>query len=370
MRQTRHNVERATRAIINLGAISYNVAQIRKKIGKRNLMAVVKADGYGHGAVEVSRVALRSGADCLGVAIPEEGQQLREAGIEAPILVLGLIQPEEAYKVVNSRLAQTVASVELLEALSQEARKTSTKVKVHVKVDTGLGRIGIHPKDAVPFVRKVKSFKNLNLEGLFSSFSTPTDQKYSKQQLQLFDQVIGDLRQAEIPKKHIANSEAVLGIPESYYDMIRVGILIYGLYRSEEVIHSIEVHPAMVFKTKVSAVKTVPPGTPIGYGKTLTTNKESIVATLPVGYADGYRRQLSNRGQVLIRGHRVPVIGRICMDMCMVNASDVKGVQPGDDVILFGREISINEIAARSNTNIDEVLSGIGKRVPRVYIKS
>ncbi|MBA7663788.1 Alanine racemase 1 [subsurface metagenome] len=152
--------------------------------------------------------------------------------------------------------------------------------------------------------------------------------------------------------------------------MVRVGILLYGLYRSEEVIHSIEVQPVMKFKTKVSAVKTVPPGTPIGYGKTFIANKESIVATLPVGYGDGYRRQLANRGEVLIRGYRVPVIGHICMDMCMVDASDVEDVQVGDNVVLFGEGISVNEFAARSDTNIDEVLCGVEKRVPRVYTKS
>ena len=173
MGRARQNVERATRVIIDLGAISHNVAEIRERIGnKRGLMAVVKADGYGHGAVEVSRAALRSGADSLGVALPEEGQQLREAGVEAPILVVGLIQPKEAYKVVKFRLSQTVASVELLEALEHEAGKASTRVNVHVKLETGMGRIGVNPDDAVSFVRKVKSFKNLNLEGVFSHFSS------------------------------------------------------------------------------------------------------------------------------------------------------------------------------------------------------
>jgi len=374
MGQARQNVARATRAVIDIGAISHNVAQIRKKIGnKRGLMAVVKADGYGHGAVEVSRAALRSGADSLGVALPEEGQQLREAGIEAPILVMGLIQPEEAYKVVKFRLSQTVASVELLETLEHEAVKASTEVRVQVNLETGMGRIGVNPDDAVSFVRKVKSFKNLNLEGLFSHFSSADekDKTFSKRQLQLFDQVIGNLQIAgiEVPKKHMANSAAILDLPQSYYDIVRPGIMLYGLYPSRAVSHSIELKPAMTLKTKVSRVKVVPPGTPISYGRTFITNKKTTVATLPVGYADGYNRLLSNHGEVLIKGRRAPVIGTICMDMCMVDASSVEDVRPGDEVILFGEELPVDEIAAKIGTINYEVVCGVNQRVPRVYIK-
>jgi len=372
MEQARYNVERATKAVINLGAISHNVAKIRKRIGsKRGLMAVVKADGYGHGAVEVSQAALRSGADSLGVAIPEEGQLLREAGIEVPILVLGLIQPEEAYKVVNSRLSQTVTSVEPLEALAREGYKVSTQASVHVKVDTGMGRIGVKPEDIVSFIRKVKSFKSLSLDGLFSHFSSADekDKTFSKRQLQLFEQAIYEIQLAgmELPKKHMANSAAVLDIPESYYDMVRPGIMIYGLYPSEEVSRSIELEPAMILKTKVSAVKMVPGGIPIGYGRTFITKGKTVVATLHVGYGDGYKRLLSNRGEVLIRGCRAPIIGRVCMDMCMVDISDVEGVQPGDEVILFGEDITTEEVAASADTIVNELVCTVGKRVPRVY---
>jgi alanine racemase len=374
MVQTRRDVERATRAIIDLGSIRHNVAEVRRKIGdKRGLMAVVKADGYGHGAVEVSRAALRSGADSLGVAIPEEGQQLREAGIEAPILVVGLIQPDEAYKVVKSRLEQTVTSIELLEALDHEASEASTRVNVHVKVETGMNRIGVKPDDAVSFVRKVKSFKNLNLEGLFSHFSSADerDKTFSKQQLQLFDQVIAQLHLAgiDVPKKHIANSAAILDLPQSYYDLVRPGIMIYGLYPSREVSRSIELKPAMTFKTRVSEVKVVPPATPISYGRTFITNKRTTVATLPVGYADGYSRMLSARGEVLIKGRRVPVIGTICMDMCMVDTSGVEDVRPGDEVILFGEGLSVYEVAAKIGTINYEVVCAVGKRVPRIYVR-
>lgn len=370
---TRQSVERPTQAIINLEAISHNISEIRKKIGsKRELMAVVKADGYGHGSVEVSQAALRSGADSLGVAIPEEGRVLREAGIAAPILVLGLIQPEEAYKVVSFRLEQVVTSVEHLEALDQEGQKAGVRVNVHVKVDTSMGRIGIKPEDAVSFVRKVKSFKNLNLEGLFSHFPTADekDKTFSKQQLRLFDQVIHEIQLAgiELPKKHIANSGAVLDLPESYYDMVRPGIMIYGLYPSREVSRSIKLIPAMTLKTRVAAVKMVPPGTPISYGRTFITKKKTMVATLPIGYADGYSRLLSNRGVVLIKGCRAPLIGRVCMDMCMVDVSDVPDVKRGEEAILFGEEPSVDEIATIIGTIVNEVVCAVGKRVPRIYV--
>jgi len=374
MGQARQSVERATRAIIDLGAVSYNVAEIRKKIGnERGLMAMVKADGYGHGAVEVSRAALRSGADSLGVAISGEGQQLREAGIEVPILVVGLSPPEEAYKVVKFRLSQTVATVELLEALDSEAGKASTKVNVHVKVDTGMGRVGINPDDAVSFVRKVKDFRNLNLKGIFSHFpsSDERDKTFSIGQLQLFNQVISNLQLAgiEVPQKHMANSGAVLDLPQSYYDMVRPGIMIYGIYPSREVSRSIKLRPAMTFKTRVAQVKVVPAGTPISYGRTFTTNKKTTVATLPVGYGDGYNRLLSNRGEVLIKGHRAPVIGNVCMDMCMIDASGVEDVRPGDEVVLFGEDPPVWEFATKIGTIPNEVVCAVSKRVPRLYIQ-
>jgi len=374
MRQVIQSIERATRAIIDLGAVSHNVSEIRKKIGNETgLMAMVKADGYGHGAVEVSKAALGSGADSLGVALPEEGQKLREAGIEVPILVVGLIQPQEAYKVVKFRLAQAVASVELLEALDSEAGKASTRVNVHVKVETGMGRIGLNPEDVVSFVRKVKDFRNLNLEGIFSHFpsSDERDKTFSMGQLQLFNQVISKLRLAgiEIPKKHMANSAAILDLPQSYYDMVRPGIMIYGFYPSTEVSRSINLKQAMTLKTKVSQVKVAPPGTPISYGRTFITRRKTTVATLPVGYGDGYNRLLSNCGEVLIKGHRAPVIGTVCMDMCMVDASGVEDIRPGDEVILFGEGLPAEEVATKIGTIVHEVICSVNKRVPRLYIQ-
>jgi len=335
-------------------------------------MAIVKADGYGHGSVEVSRTALQSGADCLGVALPEEGQQLREAGIDVPILVLGLIEPNEACKAVDSSLDQTVCSLEPAEALDQEARKTSARINVHVKVDTGMGRIGLKPEDVLAFVSKIQRFRNVNVMGLFTHFASAdhADKAFSRRQIHIFDQVIGEmqLKGIEIPLKHMANSAAILDLPESYYDLVRPGIMIYGLYPSDEVSRSMELKPAMRLETKISLLKTVPSGTPISYGGTYVTDRETTVATLPVGYGDGYSRLLAGRGEVLIKGRRAPLIGRVCMDMCMIDVSQIPNVKPGDDVILFGGDLSVDEIAATIRTINYEVLCAVAKRVPRIYV--
>jgi len=371
--KTAHDIERATRAVINLRAVFHNIAKIRKRIGdKRHLMAVVKADGYGHGSVEVSRTGLESGADCLGVALPEEGQQLREAGIEVPILVLGLIHPSEASKVIDSSLEQTVCSLALAEALDQEARKASVRVNVHVKVDTGMGRIGVKPEDVYAFVERIQRLRNLNVRGVFTHLASAdqADKTFSMRQIHVFDQMIREmqLKGVEIPLKHMANSAAILDLPESYYDLVRPGIMIYGHYPSEEVNRSVKLQPAMTLKTKISFLKTVPPGTSISYGRAFITDNETTVATIPVGYGDGYSRLLSGRGEVLINGSRAPLVGRVCMDMCMIDVSQISNVKPGDEVILFGEDLSVDEIAAIVGTINYEILCAVGKRVPRIYV--
>ena len=370
----RNRVERPTRAVIDLKAISHNIAEIRKKIGsRRDLMAVVKADGYGHGAVEVSLAALSSGATCLGVALPEECLQLRDAGVDVPVLVLGLIQPEEAYKTIDSGLEQAVSTVELADALDQEARKASTHIKVHIKVDTGMGRIGVSPQDALELVRTISRFKNLDLTGIFSHFPSAdeTDKTFTKRQIEIFNDLVQGIEDAgfRIPKRHMANSAAILDLPESYLDLVRPGIMIYGLYPSMEVSRSIKLKPAMTLKTDVIYVKSVPAGTPISYGRTFCVDRKAVVATLPVGYADGYYRSLSNQGSVLIRGRQVPLIGRVCMDMCMIDVTGIKDVRPGEEVVLFGENPPVDEIARKIGTINYEVVCAVGKRVPRIYVQ-
>lgn len=363
---------RSTRAVVNLGAVGYNIAAAREKIGKkRRLMAVVKADGYGHGALEVSTTALSSGADCLGVAFPEEAEPLRKAGIDVPILVLGPIQPGEAYKVVDLGLEQTVCSLELAEALNGAAGNASVRIDVHIKVDTGMGRIGVLPHDLLEYCRKVKRLKHLNLKGIFSHFACADekDADFTNRQIRIFDQAVREMEASgiSVPQKHLANSAGVLAHPASYYDLVRPGIMIYGLYPSQEIARSIPLIPAMTLKSRVIQVKKVPPETPVSYGRTCYTSRPTIVATLPVGYADGYNRRLSNRSFATIRGERAPLIGRVCMDMCMFDVTDVRDVKPGDEAILFGEAPTIDDIAEGLDTINYEVVCAVGKRVPRIY---
>jgi alanine racemase len=364
----------ATRAVVDLGAIRHNISGIRKRIGsKRRLMAVVKADGYGHGAVQVSRAALSSGADCLAVAVPEEAYELRRAGFDCPILVFGLIQPEESWKPVVVGLEQTVCTSELLDAVDQEARKVGVRAAVHIKVDTGMGRIGLAPRDVVEFARRVAACANVELKGVYSHFSCAdeTDKEFSYAQIRQFESVLRALDAAGIgvPVRHMANSAGVLDLPEAHYDMVRPGIMIYGLYPSSEVSHSVNLRPAMSFRTRICQMKEVPAGTPIGYGAThRTTAARTKVATIPAGYADGYRRLLSNRGEVIVRGVRVPLLGRVAMDMCMLDVTSVPDVRPGDEVTLFGPGVPAEEIASLIGTINYEVVTAIGKRVPRVYV--
>ena len=364
---------RATRAVVDLEAVRHNIRGVRQRVGdRRQLMAVVKADGYGHGALRVSRAALDSGADCLAVAIPEEGQELRAAGIECPILVFGLVQPPEASRSVMAGLEQTVCSAELLDALDQESRNRGVKTSVHIKVDTGMGRIGLAPADVVEFARRVASCPNIVLKGVYSHFSCADerDKEFSRAQVRRFSEVLAALGAAGItvPVRHMANSAGVLDLPEAHFDMVRPGIMIYGLYPSAEVSHSVELRPAMSFVTRICQVKRVPRGTPIGYGATCVTAKRSTVATIPVGYADGYRRLLSNRAEVIVREKRVPLLGRVAMDMCMIDVSSIPDARPGEEVILFGVGLPAEEMASIIGTINYEVVTGIGKRVPRVYV--
>jgi len=373
---------RPTRVEINLEAIAHNIQAIRQKVGQAvKIMAVVKGDGYGHGALEVAKVALRSGAGYLAVAIPEEGVELRLAGIKAPILIFGLTPPGKVQDVVRYDLAQTICTTESAEALSAKAQELGKVAKVHIKVDTGMSRIGVIPEDAVKFVKEVAKLEAIDIEGIYTHFSVADsmsnaeDRTFTELQIIRFKEVIAELEGdgIQIPLKHAANSAGTLEFSSSYFDMVRPGIIIYGLNPSEEVTDVVNLEPAMSFKTAIVYLKTVPPGASIGYGRTFITEKESVIATLPVGYADGYNRLLSNKGQVLVRGKRAPVIGRVCMDMTMIDVSHIPEAKIGDEVVLYGKqgcaEVPVGEIANNIGTIPYEVVTVVGKRVPREYLK-
>ena len=372
-----NQILRQTWAEIDLSAIAHNVRRVRGKIGPRTkLMAVLKADAYGHGAVAVAPIALKNGADWLGVAIVDEGARLRRAGIEAPILVFGLTSPGEIPTLLSYDLIPTICSLDYAKSLSAEARLRNRVVMVHIKIDTGMGRIGLSPDDAPDFVRRVTELENIQVEGLYTHLSCAEEEdgNFTPGQLEVFCALGERLANSDvhIPLKHAANSAGLLNYPDSHLDIVRSGLAIYGLYPSPEMAKTIDLKPAMCLKTRVSYLKKVGTGKPISYGRTFMTDRDTIVATLPVGYADGYSRSLSNCGEVLVRGQRAPIIGQVCMDMCMVDVSSVEAVRADDEVVLIGKqggeEISADDLAAKLGTINYEVVCSIGKRVPRKYL--
>jgi len=369
--------KKLTRVEINLDAIAYNVKKICDKVGPGvKVMAVVKADGYGHGAVEVAKVALKNGAIYLAVGEVEEGVKLRLAGIKAPILVLGPALPENAEDILKYDLTQTVCTKELAQALSFKAQEFKKEAKVHVKIDTGLGRIGVFPGEACRFIKNILDFKGIKIEGIFTHLAEANkeDKSFSIEQIEKFKKVIFELEEEgiKIPLKHVANSAAVLDLPFSHFNMVRPGIIIYGLYPSKSMSPRQEFKPAMSFKTSIVYIKKVPAGTYLSYERSFITKKKSTIAILPVGYADGFSRALSNRGEVLIKGKRAPVVGRVCMDMTLVDVSHIQEVKVGDEVVLFGRQsdefISVDEVASKAGTINYEVICTVGSKVPRVYL--
>ncbi len=366
---------------VNLDAIAQNVRNIKKLIGeKKELMAVVKGNAYGHDVLEVVPVVLKSGATRLAVARLEEGIFLRKAGITVPILVLGLTLKQQAELLVSYSITPAVSECEMIEKLSEEAFKEGKIVKVHLKVDTGMGRIGIFPNRVLDFVKKIKALKNIEIEGVFTHFSVADekDKTYTEIQFKKFMEVLNILEKEgiEIPIKHVGNSATLLDLPHMWLDLIRPGISIYGLYPSKEVQKIIKLIPAHSFKTRIVFLKELPAGECISYGRTYKTKKKrTVVASLPVGYADGYNRHLSNQGEVLVRGRRFPVIGRICMDQTMIDVTNLPQVEIGDEVVLWGRqgqeEITVEEIAEKIGTiNYEIVHMPDKKRVPKLFIKN
>ncbi|MCX8118545.1 MAG: alanine racemase [Desulfobacterota bacterium] len=366
---------RPTVAEVDLEALAFNFRKIRRSVPRgTSILAVVKADAYGHGSLPVSRKLERLGVDYLGVATPEEGIVLRQGGVKTPILVLGGIFKEGLEEVVRFDLTSVAFEPEALRALSRAAGRVRKRAKIHVKVDTGLGRLGVPFEQLGPFLREVRRLPNLEAEGLLSHFAMAEGASdYSMEQWRRFQQALELSRQEGFCWRyiHMANSANLVLFPECCLNMVRPGILLYGAYPSSPIKPLIEVKPVLTLKTRIHFLKSVPPGSRISYGGTFVTQRESLIATLPIGYADGYSTLLSNRGEVLVRGRRAPVVGRVCMDLTMVDVTEVPGVSPGDEVVLIGRQgrerISADEVAEKAGLISYEVLCSIGQRVPRVY---
>lgn len=365
---------RPTYAEIDLGAIAYNLQQIRAKVAPAGIMAVVKANAYGHGALEVARTALASGATHLAVALVEEGIVLRAAGVSAPILVFGGTVPEQASLFLEHDLIASVYERQGAGALAQAAQRAGKSAWVHVKVDTGMGRVGVAWEEALPFLNWLAGERGLQIDGIYTHFATSDDKDKAFAELQLarFVEVVEGVQAMGLRVlRHAANSGAILDLPGSYFDLVRPGVMMYGYYPSPQTSRSVPLRPAMTLKSRILYVKRVERGTSISYGRQFIAAQETTIATLPVGYADGYNRLLSNRGEVLIRGRKYPVVGRVCMDQIMVDLGPESDIHPGEEVVLFGRqgdeEVSVYSICEKLQTIPYEVTCWVSARVPRVY---
>lgn len=370
--------ERPTWVEIDLSAIANNTRQIKRMVGERvRILASLKADAYGHGALKVARTVLHNGASMLGVATVSEAAPLREAGINPPILVFGYVPAWQMREAVRLGLTITLYTPEAAQALSRAALALDRTVKVHVKVDTGMGRLGIRAEqvdEVVKLVQEIIDLPGLELEGIFTHFAMADsrDQTHARMQLARFQNILHALEEKNLrpPLVHAANSAAIISLPEAHFDMVRPGIALYGLDPSEEVRLPGGFRPALSFKTQVAQVKLIPAGECISYGCTFYTEHPTLIAVLPVGYADGFRRAPKNWGTVLIHGQEAPLLGRVCMDQCMVDVSHIRQVRVGDEVVLIGRQgmasLTAEEVARRLGTINYEVVSEILARVPRV----
>lgn len=362
---------------VDLDAVAHNAQAIKAHIGPHvHLIAVVKANAYGHGMVEVARTALQHGASWLAVGRVDEGIALRDAGITAPILVMGYTLPGDIEDAVVRALTLTVADLASVEAVSTLARRLGRIIPVHIKVDTGMGRFGVLPDEVLPFVARVSALSGVRIEGLFTHFAVAdlADKEYTWHQFRVFQRVRVELEAAQyqIPVYHVANSAAMLDLPEMHLDAVRVGIALYGLPPSGEVATTVPLRPALSLKSHVARVRTLPAGSSISYGRTYITQRDTPVALVPVGYGDGYHRVLSNRGMVLINGRRAPIVGRICMDQFVVDISQVGPVELNSEVVLIGRQgdecITAEEVATWAETINYEIVTGLSPRVPRLYV--
>ncbi|MCR4437154.1 MAG: alanine racemase [Clostridiales bacterium] len=368
-------------AEVNLDNIAHNVREIRRITNKRaEIMGVVKADAYGHGVMEVAKTLLESGVTRLAVSMLDEAIQLRKSGFHVPILILSYTDPRRAEEIARYDVTQTVFSHDLAQALSDVAVKLKRNIKIHIKIDTGMTRVGFMPGySAVKNVVRISKLPGIIVEGLFTHFASADekDKDYTYMQFERFMSICSELNRIGlyIPIKHAANSAAIMEFPETHLDMVRPGIIQYGLYPSDQVDKGkIDLKPAMTLKANVILVKDVEKNTSISYGRIFTTARDSKIATIPIGYADGYTRLLSTKARVLINGESAPVVGKICMDQCMIDITDLtKEVNVGDEVVLFGEQggarIPVEEVASMIGTVNYEVVCIIGKRIPRVYLK-
>ena len=373
---------RPTVAEINLAALRHNYDIITRRVPKQcGVLAVVKADAYGHGFMDIALELESLGVTAYGVAFLAEGIQLRKSGIDRPILILGGIYPGQERKTVGFNLSTAVFTLAQAEALNDAARRLYRKAKVHVKVDTGMGRLGIASREAGAFFGALKELPHLELEGIFSHFASADEldedgRRYTQQQIAAFSEALACARSAGFAPRyvHMANSAAALALELSFCNLIRPGITLYGVLPSADFQGMADLQPVMRLKSVVAMLKWVEPGTSISYGRRYTAGERRLIASVPIGYADGYCRALTNRGEALVRGQRARVAGTVCMDWIMLDVTGVAGVALGDEVTLLGPDpmgdcITAEELAEAAGTIPYEIFCGISKRVPRIYLR-
>lgn len=366
-------------AEININALIHNMKEIRRVTSPNaSIMAVVKANAYSHGTAQIAPYLLENGADRLAVAFLDEALELREEGVTAPILILGYTEPQHAEKLIRYDFSQMVFSYELAKALSDEAGRQGKLARIHIKIDTGMGRIGFLPtEESLEDICRILALPHILFEGLCSHFATAdeADKSYAHTQLARYNFMKDALAERGFVPTfyHIANSAAIIDMPEAHFDMVRPGIIMFGIYPSEDV-HKEVIHlmPTLSLKAHIVYIKTLPADSSVSYGRKYTTNSVRRIATLPIGYEDGYTRLYSNKAHVLVHGKRAPIVGSICMDQCMIDVTDIPEASVGDEVVLIGQQgedaITPEELASHMGTISYEVLCMIGRRIPRVYI--
>ena len=367
-------------AEIDLDNLAHNIKEVRKHTDKNAFVtAVVKANGYGHGSVEISRTFLDNGADRLAVAILTEALELRKGDITEPILILGYTPPTQYGKLLEYDITQAIYNYEDAKALSNKAVELGKKATIHIKLDSGMGRIGFLPtKESIDEILNISKLPNIYIEGIFTHFAKADeiDKTHALGQFEKYMYMIKALEEQglNISIKHVSNSAAIMDMPELNLNMVRAGVMIYGFYPSDEVKKDIELKPAMTLKARISHLKVVPKGTGISYGQIYVTDKDSKIATIPIGYADGFTRMLTGKAEVYINGKRAKIVGKICMDQCMIDVTHIEDVKVGDEVVLFGYGKEgyphADELAAKIGTINYEVVCMVSRRVPRVYISN
>lgn len=367
-------------AEINLDNLAYNVKNIKKLSGKSEMIGVVKADAYGHGAIDAAKTIIKNGVKRLAVAVITEAVELRKAGIKVPIMILGYTPLNFAQDIIDYDIQPTVFSYDYASKLSSIAVNQNKKVRIHIALDTGMGRIGFLPcDDSVNAVYEISKLPNIDIEGLFSHFSTAdeSDKEYSMQQFKKYQWFSDELNKkgVSIKIRDLSNSAAITDLPETHFDAVRPGIILYGYYPSKEVkMDKLPLKHVMTLKANIVHIKKLKKGEYISYGRKFKCERDSIIATLPIGYADGYTRRLGKDAKVIINDSFAPVVGRICMDQCMVDITDIDNVKVGDEVILMGKSehcsMDAEDIANILGTISYEVLCMISKRIPRIYIKN